>query len=215
MSEMTEEIFRGDIAKHQMIVVRDEGVHRHISFKEPGTGIARFDLITWPNHLCYTGDMGTYVFQRTEDMFQFFRTDRRPEQSLKINLSYWSEKLIAVDSSGRHGGSAVEFDPDKFRRVINDYRISWMRRAREAGINKEVRRELWESADNIIFLEYGEDRQTIAAYDFQETIDGINFYFPDLFEHNWTRYTSHFIWCCYAIAWGIAQYDAAKPVLVQ
>ena len=31
--------------------------------------------------------------------------------------------------------------------------------------------------------------------------------FTDLFDHRFTSYTYHFIWCCYAIAWGIAQYD--------
>lgn len=53
-------------------------------------------------YLCYTGDMGTYVFQRLTDMFEFFRTDREYKKrnggKLAVNLSYWGEKLQATPS---------------------------------------------------------------------------------------------------------------------
>lgn len=76
MRDITEETFLADVAAHQIHVLRDDGVHRHIRFKRPGTYCMQFDLITWPGYLCYTGDMGTYVFNRLEDMFEFFRTGR-------------------------------------------------------------------------------------------------------------------------------------------
>ena len=92
MKTCTEQIFLRDISMHQMSVLRDDGVNRHIRFKTPGTNSMYFDIITWPGFLCYTGDMGTYVFRRLEDMFQFFRTDRehmtlRDGATLAINLS--------------------------------------------------------------------------------------------------------------------------------
>ena len=95
-----EAIFLRDVAEHEMIVVRDDGVHRHIRFKKPGTSCMHFDLITWPGYLCYTGDMGTYVFSRLTDMFEFFRTDReymrlREGQTLRVPSS-----LAAVAASG-------------------------------------------------------------------------------------------------------------------
>jgi hypothetical protein len=40
--------------------------------------------------------------------------------------------------------------------------------------------------------------------------EGLQFHFQDLWESNFERYTFHFIWCCYAIAWGIKTYDESK-----
>lgn len=45
-----------------------------------------------------------------------------------------------------------------------------------------------------------------AANDFES--DG--FSFRDFWEVDNTDYTFHFIWCAYAIAWGIKQYDDVK-----
>ena len=28
-----------------------------------------FDIVTWPGYLCYSGDMGCFVFTRLPDMF--------------------------------------------------------------------------------------------------------------------------------------------------
>jgi hypothetical protein len=216
----TQEQFMRDVAKHEMIVIRDDGVNRHIRFKEPGTGNMHFDLITWPGCLCYTGDMGTYVFQRLTDMFEFFRTDRthrRDPSKLAINLGYWTEKLIAIDGS-RHGGKVKEFDEAQFKRVINEYRVQWMRNAKESGtLDKEGRRGLWEAVDDeVLFcLDDGSDRALMAAYDFSHNPDQNSkrqhgWQFDDLFEHDWTEYTHSIVWCCYALAWGVEQYDASK-----
>jgi len=34
--------------------------------------------------------------------------------------------------------------------------------------------------------------------------------FPDFYEVDSEDYSHRFVWCCYALAWGIEQYDAAK-----
>lgn len=211
----TEELFLKDVKDHVIEIIRDDGVHRHIRFKKTGTGCMHFDLITWPGHLCYSGDMGTYVFSRLPDMFEFFRTDRRDENKLGINLGYWSGKLIAVNSNGRFGGSAEEFCEDSFRLVINEYRIEWMREAKENGtLSKNERRELWEAVDWKVLDEIynGEHSASHAAHDFHYFI-GKNekpYEFTDFFERNFKKYTFHFVWCCYAIAWGILKYDEFK-----
>lgn len=223
MSEykLTQEQFLKDVADHQMTVIRDDGVSRHIRFRDPNTSCMHFDLITWPGCLCYTGDMGTYVFQRLRDMFEFFRTDRRDDSSkLYINLSYWTEKLIAVD--GNRGGKVKEFDEDKFRQVINEYRVQWMRDAKESGsLNKEGRRELWEAVDDeVLCYLHGSAEDTLRladAFNYRpvETTQGrSNWYFKNIFDHDMTEYTHRIVWCCYAMAWGIKQYDLSKEVVV-
>ena len=83
------ETFERDIGKHEMQIIRDDGVFRHVRFKRPDTICMYFDLITWPGCLCYTGDMGTYVFQRLEDMFVFFRRYPDYEQG-NMSMGYWA-----------------------------------------------------------------------------------------------------------------------------
>ncbi len=211
----TEASFLKDVATHQMIVIRDEGVHRHIRFKRPDTTNYYFDLITWPGCLCYTGDMGTYVFQRLEDMFEFFRTDReykrlRDGQKLAINLSYWSEKLIAVDGR-RTGGSAIEFSEEKFRRVVQETRRGWIR-DHYHQTTKAQRRDLWGAIDDEVLAhsDEGEHEADMAAYNFSHRLGDSHFEFTDFWDHDFNDYTYHFVWCCYALAWGIQQYDLIK-----
>lgn len=207
--QCTQERFLADVKDHVVEVLRDDGIYRHIRFSKPGTMIMHFDLITWPGYLCYCGDMGNYVFSRTRDMFEFFRHDRDYHKSqgrqLFINLGYWSEKLQSIDGTRNHA-AVMEHDEESFKRAVNEYRLSWMR---EGGLNKEQRRELWDAVDEEV-LEYAGDshRGPIAAHDFSHYINGESFCFEDFFEHNLTDYTFRFVWCCYALAWGIEQYDA-------
>lgn len=210
--------FLRDIEQHEMHVLRDDGVYRHIRFKRPDSGCMHFDLVTWPGYLAYSGDMGCYVFSRLHDMFEFFRTDRkyRRVDGLAINPGYWSEKLQAVDGN-RHAAGATEFSAEKFVQVINEYRIGWIR---EYGLNKAQRRELWEAVRDKVLDRVEDDLNgghvpINAAYEFYERIGGQDFQFQDLFEHNFTQYTHRFIWCCYALAWSIQLYDSANEPVVE
>lgn len=205
---LTEQKFLKDVADHQMIVIRDEGVHRHIRFKAPGTMMEHFDLITWPGYLCYTGDMGTFVFSRTEDMFSFFRMGKddwnyNKSGGLSINPGYWSEKLQGID---RNEGFE-EFDEEKFKSVVSEYRLGWIR---DGGLDKDERRELWDAVTDEVLnaTEDGEHRAFDAAYGFCHRVGRKEFQFDDFFEYRFTKYTYRFLWCCYAMAWGIALYDA-------
>lgn len=223
MSPLTESEFLRDVADHVMEVMRDDGVYRHIRFRKPGTMCMHFDLITWPGYLCYTGDMGTYVFTRLADMFEFFRTDRtyatRTGRRLAVNLSYWSEKLEAVDGN-RRGGAAKEFSEEKLLRVINQYRVDWLREARADGLlNKAQRRDLWDAVeeDVLCHLQDGEQAVYIAARDFcwspsyaKPLPHGKSWHFQDFWEYDNTDYTHRFRWCCFALAWGIELYDRSK-----
>ena len=88
--------FQGDVANHQLVVLRDDGLYRHIRFQRmdkdgrPSWNY-RFDLVTWPMHLAITGDMHGHMFSRTDDMFAFFR---EPGGYI-INPDYWAEKIVS------------------------------------------------------------------------------------------------------------------------
>ena len=194
----TEKIFLKDVAEHQMIILRHEGLYRHIRFKRPNTINMSFDLITWPGHLCYTGDMGTYVFCRLEDMFQFFRSSHpcQPEEDtqLSINPSYWAEKLAAVDRAD----GLREYSSDKFR----DYFVEWMN---ENEASTELQEEI---EDNILaYAEDGPEEAIKAAMEFEYEDEHL---FTDFQEISVETYTFRYLWCCYAMVWGINKYDKAK-----
>lgn len=204
MTECTEERFLRDVANHQMTVIRDDGVNRHIRFSKPDSGDMQFDLITWQGYLCYCGDMGTYVFRRINDMFQFFRTDREymclPEgQQLAINPGYWSEKLEAISCFG--GGFEV-FNMDKFKKAVKEEFDEFIA---DNGFPDDKRESLLEEIDWKILSAENEHAAMSAIYEF--SYEGADSLFVDFFEHDFQEYTFHFIWCCYALAWGISKYD--------
>ena len=207
-SQCDEAQFLGDVANHEMTIIRDEGVNRHLRFKKPGTSAYYFDIITWPGNLCFTGDMGTFVFSRIDDMFAFFRMDDRDwnknPNGLSINPGYWSEKITATT---RHGGHE-EWDEDEFVRRVNETRIGWMRTCRECGVNKDDRRELWEAVENDVLSDPSSEPLCVAKiYEFYHNAGSERFEFMDFFDSSMTRFTFHFLWCCYALAWGINKYD--------
>lgn len=185
--KLTEERFLKEVEQHGMTALRDDGLYRHLRFRRPDTSSMSFDILTWPGHLAYTGDMGSYVFTRISDMFTFFRGH-------SPNPGYWSEKCIAADRDG-----IEEFDQDAFRESI-------MRRLAEAedlpdGTREEVERRVLGCIDD------GEHEAMRAAIYFEH--DG--FRFRDFWEARCRTYTHRFMWCCYALPWAIKQYDAKVP----
>ncbi len=192
--KVTEEVFLRDVADHQMQILRDDGVYRHIRFKQPSTTDMHFDLITWPWCLCYTGDMGTFVFRRLEDMFEFFRTDRR-DGRLGINPGYWAEK---VEGSDRHDG-VKEYRAEKFRARVTE----WLD---DAGASAELREAVEDEVLSCADDGEHEARRAIRDFDHKDDAD----IFTDFWEIDLTEYTHRFMWCCYALAWGIAKYDVER-----
>jgi hypothetical protein len=114
-NDCTEQQFLSNVKNHTMKIIKDDDLHRHISFSNNGSNIYRFDLITWPGSLCIDGDCGTYVFRRITDMFEFFRVDdhdfnKNRDGGLSINTGYWGEKLTAIGTNAGY----KEFDEDAF-----------------------------------------------------------------------------------------------------
>ncbi len=199
--------FKRDVAQHVLTVIRDDGLHRHLRFKRPGTFCMHFDLITWPGYLCYTGDMGTYVFQRLDDMLQFFRKgDNRPEGGM--DLRYWAEKIEAADKNG----GITEFSEVAFERAVKDYLKQWVR-GHADSTTREERRELWNAAMVEVLDasdDYRGDRKQIALHDFSHRVNArVRFHFQD-WERNTEEYTHRFVWCCHALEWAIGVYDRSK-----
>lgn len=172
--------FLADVSGHTMTVIKDDGQHRHLRFRNNGSFNQAFEIITWPGYLAIVGDMGDYVFARITDMFEFFRGN-------SINLSYWAEK---VQASGREG--VKEYSEEIAR--------AWVK---EQLDEYEASDDVREQADGLYY-----DNGEVRLYDQIGTIDFHGF--ADHWEANFKDYTHHYRWCCFAIVWAIKQYDAAK-----
>lgn len=214
--------FLRDTKDHELHILRDDGLYRHIRMKKPGTSAYHFDLITWPGHLCYTGDMGTFTFTRLADMFEFFR-GRPGREFADIDLGYWAEKATSFDKCGPGVGRLEEFDADAFKRSVMQTLVGWIREARQDGtLSKSGRRDLWEAAIEQVVsrADYNDEHMAIGVmleFSFDTRIDsyrcrGWQFDLEDLGSIR--RYTHTFVWACCAIAHAIKKYDEAKDAAV-
>jgi hypothetical protein len=227
MSQPTEESFLKDVASHSMKILKDDGVYRHLQFSNNGSWNQRFDIVTWPGYLAYSGDMGCFVFSRLADMFEFFRT--KPSGStekLFINEGYWGEKLEAVDRDGRQS-SHLRFDADSLRAHVEEIVKEWLG---DEDLTQEEKEELeYEVQSDVLYRiedgdEYG-SRNAVSSFSYtlgsqkyiptRDLVCGVStrghrYEFTDSWEWDCTEYTYRFIWCCYALAWGIQMYDKVK-----
>jgi hypothetical protein len=207
VSEYSEiaERFQRETAEHEMTVLHDDGLYRHLRFQKPGTSLYWFELATWPGKLAFTGDMNGYVFSRAEDMFSFFR---QSSWQGGINASYWAEKVIASRDSVK------TFSQDLFNKQVADD----LKDGEESypGVTKA-----WNEKVNGFFADYNTEYEhdaRAALNDFEylpEGDTGEPFRFQEVWEWELRDYDWSFLWCCHAIVWGIQQYDTAKAATVQ
>jgi hypothetical protein len=197
MKECILEIFLKDIATHQMEILNDTGVHRCLKFSRiDGSCDMHFYLATWPGHLAISGDMGTFVFNRLEDMFNFFRCKKEGE--LSIDSSYYAEKCEAEDT--RTGGIR-QFCSDQLKDAVQD---RFDDHFEDPGSDEA--KKCWEALeDEVLCAENSYD-----AHERSRNFEHEGFTLSDFWEAHIERKTFHFIWCLYAIAWGIRQYDDEK-----
>jgi len=205
LSHCTEERFLNDVKEHELTVVHDSENGRHLKFRKPGTICYGFDLITWPGFLSITGDLGCYVFSRLPDMFEFFRMEEGRiypvgNKELSINPGYWGQKLKSICKIG----GFQEFSEVSFRAAIKDhYETNWEYESpKQKGV---VWRELKEE-----ILDYADVREVAfhQAYSFKSSY-GHRIYD---WEADCEAFTFSYIWCLYAIVWGISKYDELKAV---
>lgn len=191
----TAEVFLRDVGLHRMVIKRDEGLYRHLSFRQSASASWNmwFDLVTWPGVLTIHGDMGTWTFARVEDMFTFFRDDK-----LRVNKSYWAEKLQHGASGGRDEARVFSDDLFKERLVVQLTEYYSLEGAQLTRVTEALQDEVLSQDCKYDLL--------IAARDFRCG----DFQFDTCELPDGKDYSYHFVWCLYAIVWGIQRYDAAS-----
>lgn len=188
------ERFARDTAGHQMTVLHDDGLYRHLLFRDPKHSFYWFELVTWPGSLAMRGDFGEdYVFTRLPDMFEFFR-------GKAINPHYWAEKL----GGGRR--SVQEYSESQLRQLVVERFVEDARwnGGVPPGTGKALRtwvlnEDLSDEYNARKILEDFAHR----GYEFRD----------DVWEWDFHDYEPSFLWAGHAIVWGIAQYDAARTAV--
>lgn len=195
--EKAREIFARDTAEHEVRVLRREGVYRHLRCHKPSTYMHGFDIVTWPGHLAYTGDMGTFVFARIDDMFKFFESDIG-----RINPQYWQEKLQAP------APDAVEvYDPEIFEQWVR----AWVAERRDEMEGPDYAE--FQHAAEVQILDPGgwrdaEHEAYRLLYEFRWHDIGIY----DISELRFKTWDLRYLWCCHALVWAIRTYREKVPV---
>lgn len=187
---MSNEFFES-VKNHAMTIENDSGHHRCVHFGKLGSSDYHFRLVTWPGHLAISGDMGDFVFSRTEDMFDFFRGE-------VINPYYWGQKLTSVS---KFGGYEV-FDWDLFVTQLKDQLID---RHADQHTADEVEIALTERLRYIEEDEWGA-AELIRNWDVDEDFLQIEPYEAP----SGKKLSYQYLWCLRAIVWGVEQYDQAK-----
>ncbi|MEV0830958.1 MULTISPECIES: hypothetical protein [Streptosporangiaceae] len=204
--EKIAERFKRETANHVMEIKHDDGLYRHLRFRNPKRGTYWFDLVTWPGKLSITGDIDGYVFSCAEDVFGFFRASAWQGAP---NPTYWDEKVVASRDSVK------TFSPDLFNQQVAD-------ELRKAERHYPGVTEAWNEKVNAFFAEYNTENEygalaALNGFEFWPGGDerGEVFRFHDTHDWQLKDYDWSFLWACHAIVWGIAEYDRARSAAVQ
>ena len=183
-----------DIKDHRMQVIQDNGVFRHIRMAKPGTMNMHFNITTTPGYLIYTGDMGSFVFSRVHDMFNFMDIDWGRKVPT-IDYRYWGQKCEAAD---KHGG-IEEYDPDSLKAMA-------VQVFRQHEFPKDQRMPAWSEFREDILGYMGEDEREdicrVMQFEYLGERPCEDFYMDGPF---W-KHTMRFRWACWVIAHTVRDY---------
>jgi hypothetical protein len=198
-----------------------------------GHSIYWFDIIAWPGNLTINGDCGTFTFARELDMFEFFRGGSR----WGINPQYWAEKLRAPNPEGAKRYSEDEFRKQVAEEVAEaEASYPGLADAIENqfyGVYAEWNTEYEDGAtraledfkfvpEGALCKECSEDGEPVVLVRERPYSDTLTcphkwcgtklepFRFTDTWEWDLTDWDWQYLWCCHAIQYGIAMYDAQR-----
>lgn len=189
--------FARETAGHEMTVLHDDGLYRHLRFANPQYGgIYYFDLITWPNNLMIRGDGVNFAFSvyPTTDMFDLFKRSANDG----INPGYWQEKVVA--------GQVMSWSEEKFRAWL--IQEAAKDEARCPGLPEAVGDQILHSD------EHSTEYEATARYAIECFSHGdYRIRFPEKWQVSFDDFDWSFLWACHAALDGIARYDAARKAV--
>lgn len=183
--------FAKDIADHELTIINDDGLHRHLSVRRPDEVAYWYEVVTWPGCLVIRGDMGTYAFAARPNMFSLFRSEPG-----YINTSYWEQKLLSPHD-------VAAYSENVFKQRVAEALADMIKYSSD---EEAARDALIQSVKNRV-ISHAHDEQ--SARDAASTFWHNEHQF-DAWEWDLTEYTGRFLWCLHAIVHAINLYDASK-----
>jgi hypothetical protein len=187
--ERAAKMFAVNTVGHELKILHDDGLYRHIRMGLPDSSLYRYELVTWPGHLAVGGDIDGYVFSRVEDMFSFFRGQQ-------INPQYWAEKV----QDGRE--RTRQYSEAMFKATVMD-ELKRMPVPNMTDEQREARSELLERIAD------GDAHHPEGARELLTDAERGGL-FSDTWEWRLEDWDYHFVYCLHAIVAGIKAYDEAK-----
>jgi len=204
------EKFLEAVSGHEMTIENDTGVHRSIVFRNPRDSELWFRIVTWPGHLAISGDTSSFMFERIEDMFHFFKI-----QPGQIRTEYWAEKLVAHSVQSGHRA----FCWDKF---VLDLTKECQITASSDTLSKEELDEKVKAQVELLCATIENDEYgavdlirnwsfQVEAFEELSLLGKLDPYSSGFMEYGFKgEFTYHFQWCLHAIVWAIQQYNLHK-----
>jgi len=135
----TYEDFIKQTQDHELKVISDNGLYKHLRIQAPGTRMWSWDIVTWPGYLATSGDIADgYMFNRERDMIEFFNIGGRHGESYysdgapSIDIRYWAEKL-----SGGRSRDVKVYDSNLFLQLVTEA----LEESEDLGLEAESLRE--------------------------------------------------------------------------
>jgi hypothetical protein len=194
--------FQRDTRNHDLHIIHEGGpdnLVRYLRADRDGSSIYHFNIVTWPGYLSITGDMGSFTFARTRDMFNFFGEGR-------INEGYWSEKL---QHPGGADAVAMEFDAEACSDHIRDDFRQWF-----ADADRDARKAIIPIARELMARQFDSMEEALHGIDdetrYWDSAEHGDHPWCEFWDHRCMGYRYDFLWCCHAITWAVKRYRQIK-----
>lgn len=197
-------LFREDTRDHELTILHEDGVYRHLRIAQPDSYMYSWDIITWPGHLAITGDIADgFTFSRIHDMFKFFALYTSNAETMPlINPDYWSEKL-------GHAQRGVEkkYSPHSFMSQVHHHAREYAQEYVDHHNRPHPTFSVEEFCSSAVY--HAEDEH--SARDWASKDSSIEVLGQDLYwEGDFSVFDHHFITACFAISDAIRRYKAVK-----
>ena len=188
---------------HELTVIREDGLYRHLRLAEPGTRMWSIDITTWPGHLATTGDIGSgFMFSRESDMIGFFdkRGDWRTDYGApEIDFRYWAEKLCE-----RTIGDVYKHSPCEFMNIVNEAVAEYVNDGNTLSDD-----------DRAVLMAEARQASDDAREAYEFLADNEDVLGSDSWELNFTEIDFQFALACYAIERIVTDYRAGRYTRVE
>jgi hypothetical protein len=197
--------FKRETAGHEMTIVRDDGLYRHLRFVTPKSDLYWYEIVTTPRQLVFSGDGDSFVFRLAPDMFEMFR---RSAEAGSINATYWAEKCKT--------GNARSYSRERFEECVWK-QVTEREQYYRGDLRADVQHRIFDS--EIYNVDYEADAlMAVLNYQYHLTKgpddrgNWDTFRFRRVHEWELKDFDGWFLFACYAISDAIVKYDTAKAV---